>query len=106
MIFWSVTPCSSEKFIATIFRVGAKQEIGRRRRKAASLFLGLLFDPEEGSDKFFRKVGLFSELHDITSRKTVLFTVTAVRTSNPTGISGVYLQPPSIFQHRNTFTSP
>jgi hypothetical protein len=40
---------------------------------AVSLF-GLLFDPENRGDMF--------ELH-ITSRKTVLFIVMAVRTSNP-----------------------
>jgi hypothetical protein len=45
--------------------------------------LALLFDPEDGSNIFFRNIGLF-ELHGVTTQKTVLFIVTAAITSNST----------------------
>jgi hypothetical protein len=37
--------------------------------------LGLLFDPEDGGDLFLRNV---TEIHGVTTQKTVLFIVTAV----------------------------
>jgi hypothetical protein len=46
----------------------------------AGFLLGLLCDPEEGSDMFLRKV----ELGGVTTQKTILFTVSVVRTPNPT----------------------
>jgi hypothetical protein len=42
---------------------------------------GLFFDPDEG-DIFLRNVGLFSNLHGITTQMNVIFTLTAVITSN------------------------
>jgi hypothetical protein len=39
---------------------------------SAGFLFGLLFDPEDGCDRFLRNVGL-SELHGVTSQKTVLF---------------------------------
>jgi hypothetical protein len=43
----------------------------------------LLFDPKDGGDMFLQNVGL-SELHDITTQKTILFIVATMRTSSPT----------------------
>jgi hypothetical protein len=45
--------------------------------------LGLLFYPDNGSDMLLRNVWL-SELHGVTTQKAILFTVMAVRTSDPT----------------------
>jgi hypothetical protein len=50
--------------------------------------LGVLFDPEDGSVKFPPKRRAVSELHVIASQKFVLFIVTDVKTSDPTGSNG------------------
>jgi hypothetical protein len=50
----------------------------------ASGKLTLLFDPEDGSDMFLQSVGALSELHGVTTQKTVLPIVTAIIISNPT----------------------
>jgi hypothetical protein len=42
--------------------------------------LGLFFYPEEGSDKFLH---VLSKIYGITTQTTILFIVTAMRTSHP-----------------------
>jgi hypothetical protein len=44
--------------------------------------LGVFFDPEDKRD-VPPKRRVFSTLHGVTTHKTVIFIVTAVRTSNP-----------------------
>jgi hypothetical protein len=44
-------------------------------------FLSLLFDFEDGRDMFLRNAGI-SELHGVVTKKTALFIVTVVGTSN------------------------
>jgi hypothetical protein len=50
---------------------------------SACFLLGLFFDHIDGSDDVLSKYQATSELHDTTTEKTVLFIITAIRTSNP-----------------------
>jgi hypothetical protein len=52
--------------------------------RAEKSYSSILFYPEDGSDMLLQSVGALSELHGVTSQKTVLLTVTAVIISNPT----------------------
>jgi hypothetical protein len=49
---------------------------------SAGFLLCLLFDPAVGG-MFLQRKWALSELHGVTTQKTVLFMVTAMRTSNP-----------------------
>jgi hypothetical protein len=59
--------------------------VNNASQEKSSIFLGLLFDTEDGGDMFLRNVGV-SEMHGFTYQKIELSTVTAMRTSNPTHV--------------------
>jgi hypothetical protein len=75
-IYWVVTPRCS----------GNARHFGGRsgRLLLADGMLGLVFVFEDGKGMFLRNFGAFSELLDVTNQKTSVFTVTAIKTSNPT----------------------
>jgi hypothetical protein len=50
----------------------------------AGNLLGLLFKPEDGIRMFLRNVEISTILHGVRTHKITLFTITAVRTSDPT----------------------
>jgi hypothetical protein len=57
-VFRVVTPCSSE----TAKRLGGTYSLhfqGKKSQYASGFWLNLLFDPENGSNTFLRKVELF-----------------------------------------------
>jgi hypothetical protein len=62
---------------------GSKSKPNKKSAEASGK-LALLFDPEDGSDIFLQSVGTLSELHGVTTQKTVLPIVTAIIISNPT----------------------
>jgi hypothetical protein len=74
-VFWCIAPCSPLKGSAlptTCFPSG----------------FGLFFDPEDGSDMFFRNVSCsFISLHGIVSQKIAIFSQDVLVTVNITFIS-------------------
>jgi hypothetical protein len=61
-----------------------KSQTGNQQKLAVCLSFGLLLDPDRFNMFLQNVVWALSELNGITTWKTVLFIVTAMRTSNPT----------------------
>jgi hypothetical protein len=96
-IFCDITPCSplsvNRRFGGT-YRLHLQGRKNKLRKLViyfhAGFLLNLFFFTEDGGDMFLRNVVLLNGLHGVISQKTVLFTTTAVRTSNPTTYSLFY----------------
>jgi hypothetical protein len=54
------------------------------RPASGGFWLGSLFDPEDGGNMLLYEPRVPYELHGIATRRIILFTVTTVRTLNPT----------------------
>jgi hypothetical protein len=64
-IFWVITPCiteivsrTAEKYLLQLQGKKVNQTRKRQKQEAAYFMPELLFDPEDGSDTFFRNVEL------------------------------------------------
>jgi hypothetical protein len=75
MVFWFVTPCSSEK----------SRRFGGTYCLRRIFLLGSLFKPEYGGDMFLRNVKLFPNYNSITTQKTVFERNVAFQTSQDEG---------------------
>jgi hypothetical protein len=63
-----------------------------KRRSRCQYSFGLFFDPEDGSDVLLHNVeGFYSQLHDITTKKTLLYKTNNLSTQGTMGaLSAVY----------------